>query len=152
MPRRTRREGTETRGERKAALWPWAPLVAAALLLAACGGPRADPAPAEKGRALYTAICQACHGDAATGAGGVPPAPSHGVDGHTWHHADGQIVEIVLGKFNYPGRVMPSFAGQLSEEEVRAVLAYLKTNWLPEQRAFQEEVSRNWEVLKEGTP
>ena len=46
---------------------------------------------------------------------------------------------------------MPSFEGQLTEEQVWAVLAYLKTNWTPQQRASQAEVTRNWEALqKEG--
>ncbi|MBI4328487.1 MAG: cytochrome c [Chloroflexi bacterium] len=106
----------------------------------------------ERGRQTYQANCRMCHGNAATGAGRIATAPSHGPDGHTWHHPDGQLVDIVLGRLDYPGRTMPSFgegaaeyAVRLSEEEVRAVLAYFKTGWTADQRQFQAEASRNWE-------
>lgn len=116
--------------------------------LAACGGgPGADLATVRRGAELYKANCQVCHGDAATGLGRVPEAPPHGPTGHTWHHADAQLIDIVLGRAYYPGRTMPSFEGKLTEEEVRAILAFFKTNWTPSQRAFQEEVNRNWQGL-----
>jgi mono/diheme cytochrome c family protein len=99
----------------------------------------------ERGRALYGKLCQTCHGEAVTGAGGEPAAPVHGPQGHTWHHPDGQLEAIILGQFTYPGRTMPSFDSQLSEEEVAAILAYLKEGWTTEQREVQAEASRNWE-------
>lgn len=131
----------------------WVLLLGGALLLGACTSfSRSDLAQAELGSAVYAQRCQVCHGDAATGKGAIPTAPTHGFEGHTWHHADGQIVQIVTGEFQYPGRTMPSFGGILSEEEVRAVLAYLKTTWLPEQQAFQAEVSQNWEEAQRKGP
>ena len=99
----------------------------------------------EEGKRLYAANCQSCHGDAPTGEGRIDSAPSHGPSGHTWHHADGLLEHIILGEFDYPGRTMPSFADSLSEEEVGAVIAYIKTGWSEEQRAAQEVASRNWE-------
>jgi mono/diheme cytochrome c family protein len=36
---------------------------------------------------------------------------------------------------------MPAFAGQLSEQEVEAILAYIKTWWTDEQRAAQARVT-----------
>jgi mono/diheme cytochrome c family protein len=36
---------------------------------------------------------------------------------------------------------MPAFAGILSDAEMRAVLALIKSHWGPRERAFQEEVS-----------
>lgn len=95
----------------------------------------------ERGRVLYTQYCAQCHGPAANGTGEL--APPHGPGGHTWHHPDKDIIDTVLGRLNYPGRTMPSFQGQLTEEEVLALLAYLKINWTPEQRKFQEAVTRD---------
>lgn len=115
------------------------------LLLAACGGPMPAPKDAERGRALYAANCLTCHGDAASAVGAAPEAPSHGIEGHTWHHADGQLTEIILGKLEYPGRTMPSFENKLSEQDIQEILAFFKTNWLPEQRSSQREASQNWE-------
>ena len=103
------------------------------------------------GQLAYELQCQSCHGDAATGQGALPNTPTHDVSGHTWHHADGQLKEIILGRLQIPGRTMPSFEGVLSEEETDEVLAYLKTNWLPEQRSSQAEASRNWEQLQSNS-
>ena len=95
----------------------------------------------ERGRTLYEGSCSQCHEAADNGTGRL--APPHGPQGHTWHHPNGEIIDIVLGRLDYPGRAMPSFQGKLSEEEVLAILAYLKTNWTPEQREFQEAVTRD---------
>ena len=105
----------------------------------------------EIGRSLYVESCQSCHGNAGTGAGSLPGVPVHGPTGHTWHHADGQIVAIVLGALEYSGRTMPSFMGVIDEDEVRQILDYLKTNWSSQQRSAQAEVSRNWEELYGGS-
>lgn len=90
---------------------------------------------------LYERSCIQCHEAANNGTGRL--APPHGAQGHTWHHPDTEIVDTVLGRLNYPGRTMPSFQGELSEEGVLAILAYLKTNWTFEQRKYQEAVTRD---------
>ncbi len=130
---------------------------AALIILAACStaGSTQQPerTPTEAGRVVYSESCQVCHGDSATGKGAIPNAPVHGPDGHTWHHADGQIKEIIRGTFDFPGKTMPPFAGILSENDIDAVLVYLKSNWDGEQLEWQAEVSLNWLELKraEGT-
>jgi mono/diheme cytochrome c family protein len=109
----------------------------------ACGGTGRPMVTAqeERGRTLYEGSCSQCHEAADNGTGRL--APPHGPQGHTWHHPNGEIIDIVLGRLDYPGRAMPSFQGKLSEEEVLAILAYLKTNWTPDQREFQEAVTRD---------
>ncbi len=37
---------------------------------------------------------------------------------------------------------MPGFADILSDTEIRAVLAFIKSTWPERERGFQEEVSR----------
>jgi mono/diheme cytochrome c family protein len=37
---------------------------------------------------------------------------------------------------------MPAFAGVLSDAEIRAVLAFIKSHWGERERAFQGEVIR----------
>lgn len=150
VPSRPRHGGLLT------ALWFATGVVA--LLTAACSSGDAsgalDVRQVEMGAMLYQEHCVGCHGEAATGANaltGAPPAPVHGPSGHTWHHADGQIIEIVLGSYVYPNRQMPPFEGTLTADEVRAVLAYFKTLWTTEQRDFQREVSDNWERLNSSS-
>ena len=131
-----------------------------ALLLAACKG---DPVvvvgeypievTAERvadGTALYAAHCSTCHANPETGGERRYGAPRHDEDGHTWHHADRQLVGWVLN--GVPGSsVMPAFGNQLSEEQVVAVFAYIKSTWNAEVQEFQTAGSQTWEdQLAEG--
>ena len=77
------------------------------------------------------------------------PAPPHDASGHTWHHPDGVLFRItkegvaaVVGG-GYQSD-MPAFGDVLSDDEIRAVLAYIKSMWPERERAYQAEVSR-WE-------
>lgn len=116
----------------------------ATILVLGCGSGTGE---VEVGQAIYESECQKCHGDPTNGTGSIPEAPSHGVNGHTWHHADGQLVDIVLGRLNYPDRKMPSYDGKLTEDEVLNVLAYLKSSWGRDEIDYQAEVSANWDTL-----
>lgn len=121
------------------------------IALAACAGQGENGRPdAERGASIYAESCQTCHGEAATGKQAAPNTPTHGPEGHTWHHADGQLVQIIFGRLDFPGRTMPSFEGTLSEQDALDVLAYLKSNWPAEQRQFQAEVSENWRKLRDA--
>ena len=83
-----------------------------------------------EGKPIYEAHCASCHGDARNPPP-LPAAPAHTVDGHTWHHNDRQLVSWVLdGVPN--GQIMPRFRGILSESEVQATIAYIKTFWTDE--------------------
>jgi mono/diheme cytochrome c family protein len=107
------------------------------------------------GRALYVEHCAGCHGRSLEGQpdwqqrlpDGRWPAPPHDATGHTWHHSDAILFEIVR---NGPGSLlgpqyrtdMPAFVGILTDTEIRAVLAYLKSTWPADQRAYQELMNR----------
>lgn len=115
-----------------------------------------DPAQVERGASTYLANCASCHG--ATGEGhpgwrirnpdGTFNAPPHDSSGHTWHHADGQLFNIVKNGgqvYASPGMTsrMPGFGGQLSDREIRDVIAYVKSFWGADELRYQSEVSRN---------
>ena len=51
----------------------------------------------------------------------LPNTPIHAPRGHTWHHPDGQLKELILGTLDYPGRTMPGFAEKMTGPEVDAV-------------------------------
>lgn len=73
------------------------------------------------------------------------PAPPHDESGHTWHHADRDLFTITkhgLGAI-VPGYEsdMPAFAEVLSDADIKAVLAFIKTSWPERERDFQAEVS-----------
>ncbi len=118
----------------------------------AAGAP--DPAQLALGRTLYGANCAACHGAELEGQAnwrqrdpdGLLPAPPHDETGHTWHHPDRQLFEITKrGTAALIGpdyqTTMDPFAEVLSDDEIRAVLAYIKSRWPDNIRARQAEAT-----------
>ncbi|MET4702073.1 mono/diheme cytochrome c family protein [Constrictibacter sp. MBR-5] len=105
------------------------------------------------GQKFYAANCASCHGAKLEGQpdwkrrldSGRMPAPPHDETGHTWHHADRQLFTIT--KLGVGGVVpgyesdMPAFEGVLTDGEIRAVLAFIKSTWPDRQRALQMNVT-----------
>jgi mono/diheme cytochrome c family protein len=114
-------------------------LLLAIAILAACSTAEADVA---RGEQLYAANCASCHGGRDSNPP-LPAAPPHTDAGHTWHHSDQTLHGVITGELTFQGRTMPSFEGQLSGQEIADILAYIKTWWGPEQRQYQEQVTRN---------
>lgn len=114
--------------------------------------PLLDTKDVEAGRIVYQRYCASCHGARAEGeanwerpnAQGELPSPPHNAEGHTWKHSDEMLYRMVSegwrDPFNKTQRLtMPPFREVLSPQEIRDVIAYLKTLWTPEQRLFQWE-------------
>jgi mono/diheme cytochrome c family protein len=106
--------------------------------------PHTDARVVAEGRALYDDHCAACHGANLEGepdwrerdAAGYLPAPPHDETGHTWHHPDPLLfaitkygTEAIVGG-DYRSN-MVGFGYVLSDEEIIAVLAYIKSTWPP---------------------
>jgi mono/diheme cytochrome c family protein len=133
---------------------------AAAVAVVGCSSPSdGDVAPREvleQGQAVYQAHCASCHGAEgegqpdwkSPGPDGVYPAPPHDSSGHTWHHADADLIEIIQrgGQAVYGSASlrsgMPPFGDVLTDQEIVAVLALIKTFWDEEERAYQEQLNR----------
>jgi len=100
-------------------------------------GDRPLTAQERRGEVLYNANCVSCHG----------------ANGHTWHHPDCELKQIVregsdamtdmmremMAPPNAPR--MQAFKDRLSDDEIDAVLAFIKTLWTPAQREVQAEVT-----------
>jgi mono/diheme cytochrome c family protein len=107
----------------------------------------------ERGKLLYDARCAVCHGGNLQGqpnwqrarSDGTYPAPPHDASGHTWHHSDQYFIEVTLyggaAVTGVPTNAMPGFAGSLSEDDVKAILAYIKTSWPDDIRAKQASLN-----------
>ncbi len=70
--------------------------------------------------------------------------PPHNANGHTWHHPDQLLMDIIQNglAFAVEGQpTMPAFKDTLSPEETGMIVAYIKTLWTPEQRSFQATVT-----------
>jgi mono/diheme cytochrome c family protein len=109
-----------------------------------------------RGKPVYARYCAGCHGVRLEGQAnwqerrpsGRMPAPPHDASGHTWHHPDSVLFGmtkngIVPGKYAPPmyQSDMPAFSGVLAEEEIWAVLAYIKSSWPQEIRKTQHEIT-----------
>ncbi len=107
------------------------------------------------GRGVYQAHCANCHGTNLEGQHdwqtplptGRLPAPPHDASGHTWHHSDRILFEITkYGIAAVVGRGyesdMPGFGSILSDEQIRAVLAFIKGSWPAQERRYQQEMTR----------
>lgn len=110
------------------------------------------------GAELYAAYCASCHGPDGEGEpnwkvrrdDGSLPAPPHDSTGHTWHHSDQDLLAIIAagGGGYLPESNMPGFADVMSPEQMRAVLAHIKTMWGPEERAYQADITAQQRELE----
>ncbi len=106
------------------------------------------------GADVYEANCATCHGAdlegqanwRSPGEDGRLPAPPHDETGHTWHHDGDTLFRLtkygtgaLIGNPDYASN-MPIYEGVLSDEEIIAVLSYIKSTWPEEIRARHDEM------------
>lgn len=99
-----------------------------------------------QGAVLYAEFCASCHGADLQGEldwrspkeDGTLPAPPHDETGHTWHHGDGLLFrytklggQAALEATGVSGFTsgMPGFSDQLTDGEIRDILAFIKSTW-----------------------
>jgi mono/diheme cytochrome c family protein len=124
----------------------------------------ADPAAQRiaAGRAVYLQYCAACHGRNLEGQpdwqsplpSGRLPAPPHDKTGHTWHHPDEMLAGITKkGILPYAPQGyesdMPAFGAVLTDEQIAALWAYVKSTWPERERRYQAQMTRQSELPKQ---
>jgi mono/diheme cytochrome c family protein len=106
-----------------------------------------------RGERVYAEHCASCHGANLEGEPewrspkpeGTMPAPPHDGTGHTWHHPDELLFQLTkygvqaVAPEGYKSD-MPAFEGVLSDEEIVAVLSFIKAQW-------PEELQKNHDAL-----
>jgi mono/diheme cytochrome c family protein len=117
-----------------------------------------NPAQVAQGQMVYATHCARCHGANLEGEpnwqtrkpSGRLPAPPHDASGHTWHHPDAQLFGMVkkgivpYAPAGYESD-MPAFGTTLSDADISAVLAYIKSTWPAEIRDRQRDISERSE-------
>ena len=137
-------------------------VLAVALVLTSClpqiqlfpPTPTPTPPALSRGEQLYNANCLQCHGGREGGQMMDYP-PKHNANGHTWHHPDCELKQVILNggdemtsmmrqMMNVPTTVprMPAWKDKLSEEDIAAILAFIKTMWTEEERQYQARITR----------
>ena len=109
----------------------------------------------ERGKLIYYKFCSRCHGKQLEGqpewrkrrADGKLPAPPQDGSGHTWHHPDDVLLGIIkkgivppYGPENYKSD-MPAWENTLSDNDIMAVLTYIKSRWPKEARDIQDGIN-----------
>ncbi|MEJ6393152.1 cytochrome c [Gymnodinialimonas sp. 2305UL16-5] len=106
------------------------------------------------GQSIYADQCAACHGARLEGQpnwrirgeDGLLPAPPHDATGHTWHHDDETL--FTLTKYglaglmeNAPPSGMLVYEGVLSDDEIIAVLSFIKSTSPDDIRQYHDELN-----------
>lgn len=118
--------------------------------------PTLDSNRVDRGATLYALNCAACHGANLEGApdwkrslpdGSFPPPP-HDSAGHTWHHPDTLLLQIMAegGDPAYNSK-MPGFGDTLSPDDLATILEFIKTRWGKDELEFQW-----WITVTQGDP
>ena len=109
-----------------------------------------DTALVAQGGLLYREHCASCHGANLEGQphwqrvasnGRLPPPPlTH--RGHSWMHSDAELLRRIKASFrdsSMPDYLtdMPAFDGVLNDQQMTAVLAFIKSQWPLGVRAYQ---------------
>jgi mono/diheme cytochrome c family protein len=127
--------------------WPW--------LAAQISNGDSSATTVALGKTLYAKHCATCHGANFEGQrnwksplpSGRMPAPPHDASGHTWHHPDGVLFRVTK---EGPAAVvgggyksdMRGFGNVMSDDDIRAVIAFIKSTWPEQEREYQAEMSR----------
>lgn len=112
-----------------------------------------DPERVLRGARIYAQYCAHCHGAHLQGqpdwrtrrADGRWPAPPHDDSGHTWHHANRTLFNIVRAGSPATDSVpkgMPAFGEVLTDDQIWAVLAFIQSQWSERTRRAQQEIDR----------
>lgn len=126
-----------------------------AFMLAVTVAPVAVQSEVPTGERLYQENCASCHGTDLEGQpdwrsrlpNGRLPAPPHDASGHTWHHTDRILTDIVKrGTAAIVGNGyesdMPGFERALTDGEIVEIIDYVKSTWPERERGFQEDRTR----------
>ncbi len=117
-----------------------------------------------QGQAIYQANCASCHGVNLEGqanwqslnSDGKMPAPPHDQSGHTWHHANGLLFDMtkfgaakIIGD-DYKSDML-AFGNVLTDEEIIAVLSYIKSTWPLGVQRSHDQINRE-AIKNEANP
>ncbi len=112
-----------------------------------------------RGQQQYNLRCAHCHGYDGEGqlpvtitntqSLGMLTIPAHNASGHTWMHPDQLLVRVIKEGISNPLDQFPMepYASVMSDDDINAVIAYIKLWWTDEQQAQQLLLSKHWADL-----
>ena len=104
-----------------------------------------------RGKIIYESYCVSCHQVNLIGAenwkgldgDGHRKAPPLNGTGHTWHHDDASLHNIIkygLAKIvkNYEGKMI-GFGDKINDKQIDSVLSYIKSHW--DDEIYERQIS-----------
>ena len=104
-----------------------------------------------RGKIIYESYCMSCHQVNLSGAenwkgldeDGHRKAPPLNGEGHTWHHDDVTLHNIIkygLAKIvkNYEGKMI-GFGDKINDKQIDSVLSYIKSHW--DDEIYERQIS-----------
>ena len=104
-----------------------------------------------RGKIIYESYCMSCHQVNLSGAenwkglddDGHRKAPPLNGTGHTWHHDDASLHNIIkygLAKIvkNYEGKMI-GFGDKINDKQIDSVLSYIKSHW--DDEIYERQIS-----------
>ena len=96
-----------------------------------------DPVQYSQGARLFQLNCAICHGQHGEGAKdwrtpdeqGKNPAPPLNGTGHTWHHSNKALVNVIRNGTTKIGGNMPAWKDKLSKSEITLILTWITAQW-----------------------
>ena len=93
-----------------------------------------------QGKQLYGQYCASCHGPNGEGelpaqpmggqrADGTYIAPAMTRTGHAWHHGPDTLFSVIKDGSPAKGSPMVGWGGTLDDEQIHAVIAYIRSLW-----------------------
>jgi len=114
----------------------------------------------DQGALVYAQNCANCHGRRLQGQAlwqlrdqyEGRRAPAHDSTGHTWQHGDDELFTVVkTGKFSTTPKeivsFMPAFDKRLSDDDIVAVIAFIKSRWPIGIRASQSMLNPGYKGM-----
>jgi len=81
------------------------------------------------------------------------PAPPHDATGHTWHHSDTQLFDMIANgtAAMMPGYEtdMPAYRDILSDADIWAVLSFIESTWPRDIRERQQRIKSSDSVRRQ---
>lgn len=103
-----------------------------------CMAVELDPDLIQAGEIVYSQTCAPCHGVNLEGAsnwetpnadGSYPPPPLNS-SAHAWQHSDSSLIRTITnGRGSGKTTSMPAFGEQLGEDDIQAVIEFIKSTW-----------------------
>jgi mono/diheme cytochrome c family protein len=120
--------------------------------------PLLSPEIVSHGETIYAQYCAGCHGANLEGvpnwkvvqSDGKLLPPPHDSSGHTWHHPDDLLLSIIAEGGDPSDSKMPAYSDILTESEMKAILAFIKSSWELDEREFQWWITTKAKIPQSG--